>query len=571
MLKTKTKFSLFLLIMLTAAISCSPKVLSPVPGQQPVQPPPARPHNSYFFYTEAQVAIKQGQIERAIQLLKKASQLDRKSVYLHMELASLYLSQKKKELARDTLKEGLLIDPDHVEALIFYGNISHNLKRSKDAIQAYQKVIQLAPKKEERVYILLGNLWMEGGNLDAALQVYQDLVANFPASFAGHFFIGKILAEQGQVQKAETSLLRALELEPELEEARFQLLKIYRNSDDSAKVVILYEELLQNNPKNIRAALELGLFQHKNQLADLGADLFKDLGQRSRQDQEIIRKLVQNYIDPKQYDDAVTALEGMLKGAPKSSDLHYLAGISFEGQNNTANAIKHLQQVDLNNRFYENAVVRIAAIYQDQEKLDLAIQTLLLAIEKAPDIPEFRLYLGSFYEEIEAYADAESILISGLEIDPDHIQINFRLGVVYDKWGKKSDSITRMQKVIALDPKNANALNYLGYTYADMGQNLDEAEALIREALKYKPDDGYITDSLGWVFFKKGLYEKALIYLRKAVELAPDDPIILEHLGDAYLKLDDKENALKYYRESLRKKTNDTQDIQEKIDNLLSP
>jgi len=569
--KTKMKTLPLLLILLMVLISCSLRSLSTQPGNQPAQTPSDRPYNSYFYYTEAQVAVKQGKIEKAIRLLKKASQLDPQSVYLRLELASLHLNQKQKERALETLENALVIDPNHVEALIFYANMNHNLKQTQEAIQAYQKVIRLAPQKEERVYLLLGNLWMEDGNLDAALKVYADLIVNFPASFAGHFFVGKILVQKGQVQQAETSLLQALELEPDLEEARFQLLKIYRDSGDSAKVVRLYEELLQKNPKNIRAALELGLFQYKNKLADRGATLFSDLGQRSDQDQEIIRKLVQNYIDPKQYADAVTALEGMLKGAPNSSDLHYLAGLSYEGQNDSENAIQHLLQVDRDNRFYENAVVQIAAIYQDQEKMDLAIQTLQSAIEMAPDIPEFRLYLGSFYEEIEAYSDAESILQSGLEIDPDHIQINFRLGVVYDKWGKKSASISRMQKVIALDPKNANALNYLGYTYADMGQNLDEAEALIRQALKYKPDDGYITDSLGWVFFKKGLYDKALIYLRKAVELAPDDPIILEHLGDAYLKLNDKENALKYYQKSLQQKTDDTEGIQKKINDLRAP
>jgi Flp pilus assembly protein TadD len=40
-----------------------------------------------------------------------------------------------------------------------------------------------------------------------------------------------------------------------------------------------------------------------------------------------------------------------------------------------------------------------------------------------------------------------------------------------------------MRKVIRVDPKNANALNYLGYSYADLGQNLGEAEKLIKEAL----------------------------------------------------------------------------------------
>ena len=122
-----------------------------------------------------------------------------------------------------------------------------------------------------------------------------------------------------------------------------------------------------------------------------------------------------------------------------------------------------------------------------------------------------------------------------------------------------------MRKVIAIDPKHSNALNYLGYTYADLGQNLDEAEQLIKEALKYKPDDGYITDSLGWVYYKKGDFGKALKYLQKAVEIVPDDPIMLEHLGDAYLKLKDKANALKCYEKSLQHKEKDKEELEKKI------
>jgi Flp pilus assembly protein TadD len=139
---------------------------------------------------------------------------------------------------------------------------------------------------------------------------------------------------------------------------------------------------------------------------------------------------------------------------------------------------------------------------------------------------------------------------------------------VYDKSNKKEASMEAMRKVISLDPKHANALNYLGYTYADLGQNLDEAERLIKEALKYKPNDGYITDSLGWVYYKKGEFDKALIYLKKAVELVPDDPIMLEHIGDAYLKLNDRRNALKYYKKSLGVKEKDKGALEEKIRQL---
>ena len=155
-----------------------------------------------------------------------------------------------------------------------------------------------------------------------------------------------------------------------------------------------------------------------------------------------------------------------------------------------------------------------------------------------------------------------------IKIEPDNPRYIFRLGVVYDKANKKQDSMAAMRRVIELDPKHANALNYLGYTYADLGQNLDEAERLIKEAMKHKPNDGYITDSLGWVYYKKGQFDKALLYLKRAVELVPDDPIMLEHIGDAYLKLNDRPNALKYYQKSLKVKGKDKEVLEEKIRQL---
>ena len=48
-----------------------------------------------------------------------------------------------------------------------------------------------------------------------------------------------------------------------------------------------------------------------------------------------------------------------------------------------------------------------------------------------------------------------------------------------------------------------------------------------------RPEDGYITDSLGWVLYRTGDFDGAVIWLEQAVELAPYDPVINDHLGDA--------------------------------------
>jgi tetratricopeptide (TPR) repeat protein len=70
--------------------------------------------------------------------------------------------------------------------------------------------------------------------------------------------------------------------------------------------------------------------------------------------------------------------------------------------------------------------------------------------------------------------------------------------------------------------------------------------------MELKPNMGYITDSLGWVYFKLGDYERAVIELEKANELTPDDPVITEHLADSYFKLSKIQKAVQFYEKALK-------------------
>ncbi|MCK4468378.1 MAG: tetratricopeptide repeat protein, partial [Desulfobacterales bacterium] len=349
---------------------------------------------------------------------------------------------------------------------------------------------------------------------------------------------------------------------------QFELINLYKKTGKDKRIIQVFKDILERNPKNVGAAMELGYYYYKNKMQKESENLLKELGSKSLTDRDIIIRVIQVYLDKKRYDEVLIVLRGMLKGAPESSDINYVIGAVYEGKEDNRAAIMHLKKVMPDSRFYRNAVIHIAFLYQNQGKIKDAIIYLSDIIKSNPDDPELMFYLGTFYEETKEYENAEKALKQALEIDFDNSRIHFRLGVVYDNWGRKDDSIKEMKTVISLDPKNANALNYLGYTYADLGENLDEAERLIKEALKYKPDDGYIIDSLGWVYFKKGDFKKAIKYLKKAVDLVPDDPIILEHLGDAYMKTDNRANALKLYKQSLLNKKNDTTELEKKIKGL---
>jgi Tfp pilus assembly protein PilF len=103
-----------------------------------------------------------------------------------------------------------------------------------------------------------------------------------------------------------------------------------------------------------------------------------------------------------------------------------------------------------------------------------------------------------------------------------------------------------------------------------MGIHLDEAERLIERALKIEPNDGFYIDSLGWVYYQKGDYMRAVEQLERAVEITVDDPTIIEHLGDAYEKIGKRDLALVRYRDALKrsKEEEQTKRIREKIQRL---
>ena len=118
-----------------------------------------------------------------------------------------------------------------------------------------------------------------------------------------------------------------------------------------------------------------------------------------------------------------------------------------------------------------------------------------------------------------------------------------------DDWeGAEAD----LKLALQLQPNSPLVMNYLGYAYVDRGIHLEEGLDLIRTALTHDPDSGFITDSLGWAYYRLGRYELAVYFLEKAVELEPGDPTLNDHLGDAYWRSGRKLEAKYQWERSLK-------------------
>ena len=593
-------------------------------------------NNAFYLYTESQFREKKGDLEGAMPLLKQAILKDPDSMYLKRELVQLYWQLKDTKNAMMVIEELISQAPENIDNLILYARINHMMKKMDVAKSSYEKILSLAPE-HKGIYLMLGGIYSDEGKQDFALQIYQKLIKQFPDYFAGYFVLGQTYAMRGNFYRAEQSFLKALELEPKLDDARYELINLYktyvkddvaitikpgdtitgicqklyngyddtikkaivaanphinnvdeihvgqqivfprlslkddkgRHIGDKFKIIKYYKEILSQYPDDIRAAMGLGYFYYEMGNKKDAEKIFKDLGKRSQTDTDVIDFVIRYYLDEKEYDSAVVILEGMGKGAADENEINYILALAYYGKNDKPNALKRLLDIQPESKFFDKAVEHVYYLYSEDAKIKEAIDYLNQAVSLRPENSEFRIYLGRLYEETKEFDTAQRVLKKGIELDPENPKLHFLLGVILDKAGKKKDAVLMMKEVIRISPKDATALNYLGYTYADMGENLDEAKDLVEKALLYKPNDGYITDSLGWVYYKKGDYKKALEVLLKAVKLVPDDPTVLEHLGDVYLKIDDKKNALELYRRSLKNTEDQTENIQKKIQDLI--
>src|SRR4029434_2509261 len=150
------------------------------------------------------------------------------------------------------------------------------------------------------------------------------------------------------------------------------------------------------------------------------------------------------------------------------------------------------------------------------------------ALSRRDDISEFYDVLATLYSSEGNFDQALEVLDKGLAKFPKDERLYFSRGIVHDKQGDFEASMKAMRKVLDLNPQHAAALNYIGYSYAEKEIHLDEALQMVSQAATLKPKDGYIQDSLGWVYFKRGDPVRALHHLLKADELSPNEPTILE-------------------------------------------
>jgi tetratricopeptide (TPR) repeat protein len=253
-----------------------------------------------------------------------------------------------------------------------------------------------------------------------------------------------------------------------------------------------------------------------------------------------------------------------------------------------ANILEELGLLREANRYYEQINKDSASYFISRMKMienlnnlkeyTKAETILRQLINDYPNNAQLLSDLGNIAASMDKHREAVEIYKKAIQALPHENNENwpmfYSIAISYDKIGQKEAAEENLLKALRLSNRNSSVLNYLGYTWLVEGKNPERAVRMIMDAYRKSPYEGHIIDSLGWAYFRLGIYDKALEYLEQASDMNPGNAVISDHLGDIYWFSGRKNEAVFQWKHALvLKEDNESLDkraVKYKIENGLS-
>ncbi|RMD65363.1 MAG: tetratricopeptide repeat protein [Alphaproteobacteria bacterium] len=239
----------------------------------------------------------------------------------------------------------------------------------------------------------------------------------------------------------------------------------------------------------------------------------------------------------------------------------------LQGQGRGEKAIAVYRELPSDSPFAWTVGLRVADELERLDRVEEAIAEYERLAAARPDRYEPLLRLGNLLRNRERFAEAvDAYDRAAARIGTPqrrHWTLFYFRGIALERLSQWERAERDFLLALELEPEQPFVMNYLAYSWVEKKLHLDKAKSMLVRAVELRPDDGYIVDSLGWVYYRLGEYDKGVQYLERAVELRPQDPVINDHLGDAYWRVGRRHEARFQWRRALS--LDPEEDVAEKI------
>jgi len=430
------------------------------------------PDSDYLMTGLAQFYFQRGALDKALKAIEPIKNRNSQSLEAYMTLGKIYIAKGQLEEAKDVFLKCIEIEPKSLPALEELASISYAQEKFADSIGYAEKLLRVDQRNIGPGYIHIGKCYYELGEYENALKYFEMVIEMYPTYAYAYVLAGKVNQKLKNFDKSVEAYNRALSIHNDILDAYIGLGDINMEKEE-------YKEAYNN-------------FMRADHLATDGLSaLF------------VSEKLSILCFYAEKYEEAISHLQKYLT-LSDSTNADYLAmlGYAFEKTGQKEQAIETYKKIVELKEDNLDIIVRIAALEEELGNFESAIEILDRAVEKGADKREVFLVQAAIHKDAGQLDKALEIYNDILLATSDNYTANFQSAVIYESKNEVDKSAEHLERLLKLYPADPSLYNFIAYMYADRGINLQKAEEYALKAILIEPQDGYIADTVGWVYFK---------------------------------------------------------------------
>jgi predicted TPR repeat methyltransferase len=529
----------------------------------------------------ANALLRQGELEHrqgralgALELVRKAIEIDPDNSDAQNELGDIYRSLGSSRSAVEAYRRALELRPDHPEAAGKLAMVLDEFKPLEESAAAHRRAIEQEPGNAEHLYALAA-VCKDMGHIGAAVEALEKALAIRPEAHAFRR-LGAMLCATGRLDEAAAAYEAWLRAEPGSPLARHMLAACsgkdvpHRAADEFVAAEFdrfadtfdqVLDQLEYRAPVLVAKALQriAGEPHGELDIVDAGCGT----GHLAQYLRPYARRLVAVDLSPKMLERAARrALYDQTSRAELTTFLRASPGaFDVVAASDTLNYFGDLR----------DALAAARASLRPGGRL---LFTLERAAEEA--LPEgYCIHPHGRYSHAEAYvrralaqagfcvidiekaqlrregdAYVDGLVVSAQRKEHDPQSENVASAIALHRRGEFGEAEAIYLAVLEADPDNTDALHYLGVLRHQQGRSILAVDLVCR-AIEIRPDYVDALNNLGNIYQQLGSPAEAARVYKAALELQPDHPEALRNRGKALRKLERLEQCADAYRRAI--------------------
>jgi tetratricopeptide (TPR) repeat protein len=520
-----------------------------------------QPGSEEARYNLALAWVKSGQPTKAAEELQRLIQQKPQFAGAHYALGTLRQGAGKLEAAEAEYEAAIRADAHFYVAYLNLAQLLEIEQRYPAAISHLEQALALNPPPDvaDQFQVALGRTYAESGDLAKAQEVLGKLEAARPNSANAHLNMGTVRGQssrailagqlnnqanqwlaEGKVQQAVDTYRKALQLNPNYAQARYNLSLALDKLGEFSEEQEQLEEAVKLDPKLGSAHDQLGLLALRIGKLDKAEQEFKSALLINPQDAEALDSLGVIYSLKGNEAQATAMFQRSIESDPKYAKAYLDLGMTLAQHGQYAEAERQFQTAIKMAPDNESGYTGLGMLLAKTGREGEAIQSFRKAVALDPSSPEAHVNLGIALADQYDLAGGLAQFSEAIRLDPHFAKAHYNLGRFYFYTGKYAEARKELETACQIQPDYPDALYSQALTERQLN-NLPRATELLERVVALSPGNADAQYLLGQNLDRMGKKDEAIAHWKIAVQADPNQSQSLYNLARALEERHDQE------------------------------